>query len=302
MNDIFRTASSKITPAATVILTRERAGTLQVYLLKRHLKSGFMAGNYVFPGGTVSDSDQHFNVFKKHCDLTPAEIAHRFGQGLTAEQALSFCVAAVRETLEEAGVFLACRNPDSAADLNEVNRLRLEDNPEDSWFCRLFENSQWRLSLSALFGWSHWITPERMKHRFDTRFFMAQMPPGQRCQPDGRETVRGLWLSPGQALAGNMAGDVPLSPPTLVSLHELTKYPDLGSLKIEAARRQWGRSIQPRLVPLPQGAVIVEPWDPMYRQPEIDINPGNLPSSVLPIGAPFSRIWLDRGIWKPVGI
>ena len=42
-----------ITEASTVILTRERAGKLQIYLLKRSSKSGFMAGNYVFPGGTL---------------------------------------------------------------------------------------------------------------------------------------------------------------------------------------------------------------------------------------------------------
>jgi hypothetical protein len=43
-------------------------------------------------------------------------------------------------------------------------------------------------------------------------------------------------------------------------------------LQIEAANRSWGPTIQPRLVPLTEGAVIVEPWDPMYHQ--IDINKG----------------------------
>ena len=58
----------------------------------------------------------------------------------------------------------------------------------------------------------------------------------------------------------------------------------------------------PRLVPLAKGAVIVEPWDPMYREKEIIIFPEDLATSVLTVGEPFSRIWYDGGLWKPVGI
>jgi len=39
-----------ITPAATVILMRE---PFEVYLVRRHQKSGFMADSFVFPGGKV---------------------------------------------------------------------------------------------------------------------------------------------------------------------------------------------------------------------------------------------------------
>ena len=56
-------------PAATVILTRQHAGELQVYLLKRTVNSGFMAGNYVFPGGLVDSEDQNVRVLKAHVDL-----------------------------------------------------------------------------------------------------------------------------------------------------------------------------------------------------------------------------------------
>jgi len=42
-----------------------------------------------------------------------------------------------------------------------------------------------------------------------------------------------------------------------------------------------------------EGAVIVEPWDPLYREKELRIAPDPLPSSILPVGEPFSRIWYD---------
>jgi 8-oxo-dGTP pyrophosphatase MutT (NUDIX family) len=296
------TDSANITPAATAILTRKQAGTLQLYLLKRSPKSGFMAGNFVFPGGTVDGNDHLFKLFNNSCDLTPDEITTRFGPDLSHEQALTYCVAAVRETLEEAGIFLASRNDSTTADLERINRLRLAANLENDWFVKLVENEQWCLSLSALYCWSHWITPVLMKRRFDTRFFIAEMPAGQICRPDDRETVQGLWLSPMEALAGNLSGIIPLSPPTLATLHELSKYQTLKDLQIEAANRSWGQTIQPRLVPLPEGAVIVEPWDPMYQQKVINIDPEDLPASVLPVGTSFSRIWLDRGIWKPIGL
>jgi 8-oxo-dGTP pyrophosphatase MutT (NUDIX family) len=292
--------SADIIPAATIILVREQAGALQVYLLKRSPKSRFMAGNFVFPGGTLNGHDQQFKVLPNCCDMTPEEITLRFGPQLAYGQALAYCVAAVRETLEEAGIFMAERRDSSTADLERIDRLRLAADHAPDWFFQLVANEQWCLTLSALYSWSHWITPALMKRRFDTRFFLAEMPADQFCRPDARETVQGLWLSPRQALLGNLAGTVSLSPPTLVTLHELSKYRRLADLKTEVATRSWGKAIQPRLVALPQGAVIVEPWDPQYHQNVIKIDPENLPASILPVGTPFSRIWLDQGIWKPV--
>ena len=298
----YRADPPRITPAATVILTREHAGQLQVYLVKRSLKSGFMAGYFVFPGGTLDREDKNVNIFSNHCDLAPDEIINRYGPDLSLEEALAYCAAAVRETLEEAGVFLAHRPAAPAAGLKLACNLRLAAGLEKNWFSELVVKERWCLTLSALTRWSHWITPELMKRRFDTRFFLADMPTDQCCRPDDRETVQGLWLSPWEGLTGNSAGQVPLSPPTLVTLQELLKYNSLIDLQIGARHRQWGPTIMPRLVPLSKGAVILEPWDPMYPDEEIHLDLNELPASVLPVGKPFSRIWLDRGIWKPIGL
>ena len=291
-----------ISEAATVILTRERAGRLQVYLLKRNVKSGFMAGNYVFPGGTLDPEDRNIDLFESHSDLDPGAIATRLGGDLPAEKALAFCVAAIRETLEESGVFLAHHKENLDEKMAQVGSLRLTAHLTKDWFAKLVAGSGWRLTLTALSRWSHWITPEQMKRRFDTRFFLADMPAGQSCQPDARETVQGLWTSPEEGLAGNMDGTIPLSPPTLVTLHELLTYRNIEDLQAESRRRTWGRAISPRLVPLTRGAVIVEPWDPQYREKEISIDLDHLPTSILPVGQAFSRIWYDGHLWRPVKI
>ena len=139
-----------------------------------------------------------------------------------------------------------------------------------------------------------------MKRRFDTRFFIATMPSNQFCRPDSRETVEGLWISPKEGLIGNLTGEIPLSPPTLVTLHELIEYSDLKDLQAAGKGRHWDQALLPRLIPLEKGAVIVEPWDPMYSSAEINIYPNDLAASVLPVGESFSRIWFDNGVWKPV--
>jgi hypothetical protein len=141
-----------------------------------------------------------------------------------------------------------------------------------------------------------------MPRRFDTRFFVAALPEGQDGRPDMRETTEGLWVSPQQALAGNLAGRIPLSPPTLVTLHEFLKYPTLDALQGGLEGREWGEPIFPRLVVLGKGAgsIIVEPWDPMYGREDLRIDANKLPGSLLPAGVPFSRLWNEGGIWKPV--
>ena len=291
-----------ITEAATMILTREQAGRVQIYLLKRSAKSGFMAGNFVFPGGTLDAEDRDVNLFQAHSDLDLDAIASRFGGNLTAAKALTYCVAAIRETLEEAGVFLARNEENSGQKLEAACKVRLATNLTKDWFAKLVAGTGWRLTLTALSRWSHWITPELMKCRFDTRFFIADMPADQHCRPDSRETVQGVWIGAEEGLAGNLDGTVPLSPPTLVTLHELLGYQRLEDLQAETRRRHWGQAILPRLVSLAKGAVIVEPWDPQYHDREIRVELESLPEAILPVGEPFSRIWYDGRLWRPVRV
>jgi hypothetical protein len=139
-----------------------------------------------------------------------------------------------------------------------------------------------------------------MKKRFDTRFFLAVIPEGQTCRPDLRETVHGVWVTPEEGLKRNLDGKIPLSPPTVVTLHQLLPFADLDTLLGEAESRPWGDPVRPRMIPLEKGAIIIEPWDPLYGRDRIEIDTGRLQSAVAPVGRPFSRIWLHRGLWRPI--
>jgi 8-oxo-dGTP pyrophosphatase MutT (NUDIX family) len=291
----------KIRLASTVILVRaaESEETLQVYLLRRSQKSGFFPGNYVFPGGALDPDEWDTSFWQAHLDVSPRELHNIFKTGLTVEELVAYGVAAIRETLEEAGVLLARKTGEGRAPSGCPCERPSQEDQYPGWFKRKIAGEGWQLSFSCLLPWSHWITPEVMPKRFDTRFFIAPMPKGQICKPDDRETTHGVWMSPRKALEENARGEVPLTPPTLVTLHSLLPFKTLKELSEGAVSRSWGPPILPFLFLSERGRFLVEPWDPDYgRTPEI--GPGDLEDKILPVGEPFSRLWMREGIWRPI--
>ena len=288
-------------PASTVILTRQHDEEFQIYLLMRSGRSRFMPGNYVFPGGMVEPEDEGTEMWKAHVDMGLDDIARRLGGSMAVEETLSHSVAAIRETFEEAGVLLANRNEQSRVALERVCDRRTTNELPEGWLRELVASEGCILAFSRLARWAHWITPKLMPRRYDTRFFIVFMPPDQECIPDKQETTKGIWISPEKGLVGNSKGEIPLSPPTVVTLHELLQYSRLEELEKEAKTRSWGEPLFPRLIPLSQGVLILEPWDPMINQ-KVEIDPEGLEEAILPVGKPFSRIWNYNGIWRPVGI
>jgi 8-oxo-dGTP pyrophosphatase MutT (NUDIX family) len=288
-------------PASTVVLLREEGAKFQVYLLKRSSQSGFFPDNYVFPGGTVDSGDRAAQFWLDHVDLNLEEIERGLGGSLAAEEAVSYSVAAIRETFEEAGVFLGRKRDGTGPDNGPVCENRVAGRPAaKGWLREWVVLNDYVLSFSCLVRWTHWITPEAFRPRFDTRFFLAFMPEGQECSPDTRETTHGIWVQPRVALEKNMIGDLPLTPPTLVTLQELLEFKSFKNLGEKILVRSWSEARLPRLVKLSKGAIIVEPWDPMIGE-DIRLDEEKLNDLVLPVGTPFSRLWLHKGVWRPVG-
>jgi 8-oxo-dGTP pyrophosphatase MutT (NUDIX family) len=288
--------------AATIILVREKNNILKVYLLKRSTKSAFMGGLYVFPGGVAEPEDFGIESWIPHIDLSREQIAKQLGgDTISTDDIFGFSIAAIRETLEEAGVLIASAKGRLKQDFDRIARHRLKKDLPNGWFRIKIATEHHTLSLSELGRWSHWITPKLMKKRFDTRFFIVFMPEGQTCVPDKMETEHGIWLSPLTALEQNLETEIPLSPPTVVTLTELLKFDNLNQLKQEIRNRPWGIPIAPRLKSSSNGPVILEPWDPDWDS-DIKIDTSAFLNKVLPAGSRFSRIWCDKGVWKPVSV
>ena len=285
--------------ASTLILVRGGGEKFQVYLLKRSSQSGFMPGNYVFPGGIVDPEDRNADLWSGYVDLDRDQVIKRFGGGLNNADVVSHGIAAIRETFEEAGVLLARQNGGTGRDLDNLRDQRLGGSLRKTWLRELVASGEWTLRFSELAPWSHWITPKARSKRYDTRFFMACMPEGQECRPDNRETTHGIWISPETALRGNLKGEMPLSPPALTTLHELLGYSDIDGLKEEMKTRPWGETRMPRLVRMPEAALLLLPWDTHFHDQEIEAETESPGKRAAPLGKPFSRLWYSEGVWRP---
>ncbi len=277
-------------PSATLILIRDAGSGLQVYLLRRSQGSGFMPGAWVFPGGNLEADDQDVDFWGQQSDVPVERLPGLLGGPVA--QMLPFAVAAIRETWEEAGLLLAEPRVDGTCPDPAARHGRLF-----SWQVR---SQGLCLKLSQLARWHHWITPELSPRRFDTYFFTAIVDPAQSCTPDHREVVDGIWTTPRKALTENHRGRLPLSPPTLVTLHQMLPFADLDGLTTELRDRSWPAAIMPRMWPLESGFLIIAPWDPDYASTRVSVAEDRLERAVLPVGSPFSRLWCHKGTCLPI--
>ena len=169
--------------AATVLLLRDAAAGLEVLTLRRNSKIAF-GGMWVFPGGRV-DADE----------MDPAD---EMGSARRA---------AVRETVEEAGLVVAAEE---------------------------------------MVAWSHWQPPASAAmnqkgpiRRFATWFFAARAPEGAVIIDDG-EITEHAWSTPQAALQRHLDGEIEIVPPTWITLTEIGKH-DTAASAIE-----WAGSRPPR--------------------------------------------------------
>jgi 8-oxo-dGTP pyrophosphatase MutT (NUDIX family) len=207
--------------AATVMLLRDLpAGGLEVYMLRRKPSMAFAPGAMVFPGGSVDPRDADEQVAWTGPD------AAEWGEIFDAppDLARALVCAAVRETFEESGVMLAGPSADSVVDDTtsddwEADRHALLDHSVS--LAELLTRRGLVLRADLLRPWSRWITPVIEPRRFDTRFFAAALPAGQRTRDVGGEASAVAWIEPADALAAGRRGELALMPPTMVSLTEL---------------------------------------------------------------------------------
>src|SRR6202035_1261356 len=208
-------------PASTILLLRHGAAAdeIEVFMMVRHYEIDFNSGALVFPGGSVDKGDQ---------EIIENPELYSGGEGLDAS-ALSFRIAAIRETFEESGILLArprgskaLVDAKRAAEIEAVNRAALCDGK--TTFLNVLPDNGMLLALDELVPYAHWITPEGMPKRFDTWFFLAAAPPEQAGAHDGKESTDSIWVSPREALAGGESGRFKLPFPTTRNLIKLGKH------------------------------------------------------------------------------
>jgi 8-oxo-dGTP pyrophosphatase MutT (NUDIX family) len=184
--------------AASVIVLRGGANTLEVLLVKRNPQSRFMGGAWVFPGGAIGRDE---------------------GEGEAGQRA-----AGARELEEEAGLHA---DPD------------------------------------ALVPFSRWITPEQVRIRFDTYFFLHRAQDDAQPRIDDAEVVDWRWFTPRAALDAHRAGEILLVFPTIKHLEQLDGFDTVDAL-LDYAGGKEVRPVQPRVIGSGETARILLPGDPGY--------------------------------------
>ncbi|MBA3269552.1 MAG: NUDIX hydrolase [Acidobacteria bacterium] len=134
---------------------------------------------------------------------------------------------------------------------------------------------------------AHWVTPEIEVRRYDTRFFLVRMPPGQDAKHDDGETTELAWLTPGEAIARCDRGEIMLPPPTWTTLKRAGRQRTSGELFA------WARGVaiprvQPQFHTDDERTMLTLPGDPTY--PTID--GWEVPED--------TRFLLQDGRWRPV--
>jgi 8-oxo-dGTP pyrophosphatase MutT (NUDIX family) len=220
-------------PASTILLLRDGPDSeIEVFMMVRHYEIDFNSGALVFPGGSVDKGDQ---------EIIQNPELYSGGEGLDAS-ALSFRIAAIRETFEESGILLArARGSKVLIDARRASEIEAGHRSElcegKTTFRKVLADSGILLALDELVPYAHWITPEGVPKRFDTWFFLAAAPPEQVGAHDGRESTDSIWLSPREALAGGESGRFKLPFPTTRNLIRLGKQPGVRAALDEAGGR-----------------------------------------------------------------
>jgi 8-oxo-dGTP pyrophosphatase MutT (NUDIX family) len=209
---------------------------------------------------------------------------------LPKEKARGLFIAAIRETFEEVGILLGGKTTGNFVSfydenvLKRFNDYRPELNASQITLVEIARKEKILLFPDTLIPYAHWITPEFEKMRFNTRFFLAKLPPCQTPVADAVELTESLWVTPQKALEIQREQKILLMPPTLKTIEELAAFRDIDEL-FSATKKKIIYPILPQLA----GNSLKLPHDPEYS---IDAykRPVNLSEP--------SRIFVENGVWK----
>lgn len=207
-------------PAATLVLMRERAGgPPELLITERTGNMAFAAGALVFPGGRIDADD------------------HRTAELLGTEKAK---VAAIRETIEEAGLAPGLSPMADAATIEELRKGLADEEP----FASLLAAHGLAIDATALVPFARWCPNFRETRRFDTLFFLAEAPANA---PEPRisehEAVRAYWASAADVLAELEAGLAHAIFPTRRNLERLARFASFAEARADAERHPVGKIV-----------------------------------------------------------
>jgi 8-oxo-dGTP pyrophosphatase MutT (NUDIX family) len=133
---------------------------------------------------------------------------------------------------------------------------------------------------------SHWTTPVAEKKRFSTWIYAGAIDGDAEVEIDGSEIHDFQWIEVGAALARHRSGELPMLPPTYITLCALARYPD-SAAALAGERETPCPRVLPLMVPVEGegGFTTIYPGDVAYDGGDLDA-PG-----------PRHRAYLQNGCW-----
>jgi 8-oxo-dGTP pyrophosphatase MutT (NUDIX family) len=207
------------TPAATVVIFRNNpdGGAPLILMVERVKSMAFAGGAVVFPGGKVDPEDFAFAEALDH-GLDRAEAAAR--------------LAAIRETIEEAGLALALDGLVEPADCAEA-RAALHDGQSLQAVCN---THGWVPKLDQLVPWARWRPPSLETRVFDTRFYLIDAGDADLPAIVDNTENRALFWDTAQGVLGRLdRREVKAIFPTKRNLERLALFADFSTTAAHAA-------------------------------------------------------------------
>ncbi len=222
-----------IRDAATMMVARDSGGGggIEVLVVRRSSKAAFAPGAIVFPGGAMDARDVELTVHTGGRDVAPAGAHAGGGDGP------ALWVTAIRETFEEAGVFVGVE--DQSVDF-------------DDWA----SGRAGLIDLASIAFVARWVTPPHQPRRFDTRFFVAAAPADSAAAADMTEVLSAAWENPSDLLMRAKSGEISMLPPTWANISWLAGFACVDDL-VSAGLARAVETVRPEMVLRPDGTVDV---------------------------------------------
>jgi len=253
--------------AATVLLARDGAEGVEIFMVVRHREIDFASGALVFPGGSIDPGDRD-----------PRLRSRSDGADQLDDDRLSVHVAAAREAFEECGVLYARESGSAtiisgrrAAELGDKYRQALEKN--EIGMADLAETENLRLALDELVPFAHWITPRPLPKRFDTHFFLARAPHDHTLEHDGSEAVDSVWITPRQVTEDADNGRRTVIFATRLNVERVGESGTVGEA-LDRARAARITTVLPEIEKTANGRILRIPIESGYGKSEFHLHGG----------------------------
>lgn len=191
--------------ASTVVAVRDGESGVEVWMMRRAMSMAFAPGAMVFPGGGTDPRDADPSI--PWSGGSAENFAERLGTD--TETARLVVAAALRELFEETGALLI--EPMVVQDHEEARR---QVESRERSMADLVGELGGAMDVAPLEPWMRWVTPDSESRRYDTFFFVAELPAGVSTGSVSSEGDSAGWESAQRVLDDGKAGRCIVLPPT----------------------------------------------------------------------------------------